>query len=212
MLQPTYPIFTERLALRPYEEGDLDALADMLRMPEVVRYLYWDVKSREEAAEMLTRRTTCGAIREVGDWLVLAVTLRESGTVLGDVILKWESQEHRQGEIGFVFHPDHHGKGYAAEASRVVLRLGFEDLGLHRIVGRCDARNSASAGLLRRLGMRPEAHLRQNEWVKGEWTDELIFAMLAEEWGAAGLGQGTTARSENLDAAPPWRSRLKAPG
>lgn len=182
MLHTTYPILTERLALRPYGDGDLEALYDMLRRPEVVRYLYWDVKSREEAAEMLATRVTCDALRAEGDWLVLAVTLRETGAVLGDVVLKWESREHRQGEIGFVFHPDHHGKGYAAEASRVLLRLGFDDLGLHRIVGRCDARNASSAALLERLGLRREAHLRENEWVKGEWTDELVYAMLAAEW------------------------------
>ena len=187
MLHPTYPILTERLALRPYGEGDLDALYDMVRRPEVVRYLYWDVHSREDAAGMLARRITCDAIRAEGDWLVLAVTLRETGAVLGDVVLKWESQEHRQGEIGFVFHPRSQGKGYAHEASREVLRLGFEYLGLHHIVGRCDARNTASSGLLERLGLRREAHLVQNEWVKGEWTDELIYAMLGSEWGAGAV-------------------------
>ncbi len=66
----------------------------------------------------------------------------------------------------------------------MLLSLGFEEMKLHRIVGRCDARNTASARLLERLGMRREAHLVQNEWVKGEWTDELIFAMLDGEWAA----------------------------
>jgi RimJ/RimL family protein N-acetyltransferase len=79
-------------------------------------------------------------------------------------------------------HPDHQGHGYATEATGLVLRLGFEELGLHRIVGRLDARNVASAGVLERLGMRREAHLRENEFVKGEWVDELVYAMLASEW------------------------------
>lgn len=184
MLHPTYPITTERLILRPYNDDDLDALAEMLRLPEVVRYLYWEVRDRDEAAAMLKGRTTSDAIRAVGDWLVLAVTLKESGTLLGDVVMKWESQEHRSGEIGFVFHPAHHGKGYAYEASQVLLRLGFAEMKLHRIVGRCDARNTASARLLERLGMRREAHMVENEWVKGEWTDELIYAMLDREWAA----------------------------
>ena len=53
---------------------------------------------------------------------------------------------------------------------------------LHRIAGRLDGRNVASAGVLRSLGMRQEAHLVENEWVKGEWTDEIVFAMLRDEW------------------------------
>jgi RimJ/RimL family protein N-acetyltransferase len=59
-------------------------------------------------------------------------------------------------------------------------------LGLHRILGRLDARNAASAKLLERLGMRREAHIVENEFVKGEWTDELLYALLAREWAARG--------------------------
>jgi RimJ/RimL family protein N-acetyltransferase len=65
-----------------------------------------------------------------------------------------------------------------------MLRLGFEEIGFHRIVGRMDARNAASAGVLERLGMRREAHLRENEFIKGEWADELVYAILASEWEA----------------------------
>ena len=63
-----------------------------------------------------------------------------------------------------------------------MLRIGFEEVGFHRIVGRLDARNAASAAVLERVGMRREAHLRENEFIKGEWADELIYAMLASEW------------------------------
>jgi RimJ/RimL family protein N-acetyltransferase len=102
--------------------------------------------------------------------------------MVGDVVLMYISEAHRQGEIGFVLHPNHQGHGYATEAAREMLRLGFERLGLHRIVGRLEARNAASAAVLERLGMRLEAHLHENEWVKGEWQSELVYAMLATEW------------------------------
>ncbi len=63
-----------------------------------------------------------------------------------------------------------------------MLRLGFEGLGLHRIVARIDERNESSVRLARRLGMRQEARLVRNEFFKGEWSTELDFAMLADEW------------------------------
>ena len=50
------------------------------------------------------------------------------------------------------------------------------------LAGRLDARNSASARVLERLGMRREALFRENELVKGEWTDELVYALLEDEW------------------------------
>lgn len=188
MLTPQLPIRTDRLLLRLYTEDDLDDVYDVQSQPEVARYLYWGPRDRDQARESLNMKIASSALRAEGDDLTLAVVLPETGKVIGDVLLVWTSREHRQGEIGYIFHPANGGRGYATEAAQVMLRLGFEELGLHRIVGRLDARNTASARVLERLGMRREAHLVQNEMVKGEWTDEMIYAILAEEWRARTAG------------------------
>ncbi|MFE0026124.1 GNAT family N-acetyltransferase [Amycolatopsis sp. NPDC059021] len=185
MLRPDYPITTERLLLRPFRPEDLDALNSFQSRADVARYLYWGPRSRAESAAALAKRVHSSTLSGEGQLLAVAVELASTGQLIGDLNLEYLSAEHRQGEIGFVFHPDHHGKGLAAEAATELLRLGFEDLGLHRIRGRCDGRNTASAALMERLGMRKEAHLRENEMVKGEWTDELVFAMLDHEWKAS---------------------------
>ena len=181
-MRPSYPLLTERLLLRPFADDDLDALYAIESREDVARYLYWGPRSRDEVREALQRRREMTAIDDERDAVRLAAVLRDSDTLIGDVSLQRVSREHRQGEIGFVMHPDHHGRGYATEAMLVLLRLGFEESGLHRIIGRCDGRNAASARLMERLGMRREAHFRENEFIKGEWTDELVYAMLAEEW------------------------------
>jgi RimJ/RimL family protein N-acetyltransferase len=98
-------------------------------------------------------------------------------------VLFMNSVEQRTGELGYVFHPESHGHGYAAEAAVELVRIGFEELGMHRIIARLDARNTGSINLLKRLGLRQEAHFVRNEYLKGEWTDELVFAMLHDEWG-----------------------------
>ena len=116
--------------------------------------------------------------------LAVAVTPLSGGRVLGEVMLMWRSQEHQQAELGFVFHPDFHGQGYAYEAAAAMLGLGYQEFGFHRIFARCDARNMASYKLLERLGLRREAHFLHNELVKGEWSDELQYALLQTEWAA----------------------------
>ena len=184
MVTPDLPIRTERLLLRLYTEDDLADVHDIQSRPEVTRYLYWGVRDRAQARGSLAMKIAASGLAEEGDNLTLAVVLPETGKVIGDVQLIWVSREHRQGEIGYVFHPGFGGHGYATEAAEVVLRLGFEAYGLHRIVGRLDARNNASARVLVRLGMRHEAHLVQNELVKGEWADEVVYAMLEDEWRA----------------------------
>ena len=175
-----FPITTPRLSLRPYVFDDLDALYDIQSLPEVTRYLMYGTRDRDQVREILEQRIRADGPER--DAVNLAVVLPDSGTLIGDVVLFLRNPEHRQGEIGYVFHPDHGGRGYATEAARVLLRLGFTDYGLHRIIGRLDARNTASARVLERLGMRREAHFVENEIVKGEWTDEVVYAMLEDEW------------------------------
>ncbi len=184
MLKPDYPIRTPRLILRPYTSDDYTALYDIQSRPEVTRYLLFDTRDREQARASLELKMAASELNDEGGNLTMAVVLPQTGVLIGDVTLFWLSRANRQGEIGYVFHPDHGGRGYATEAAQVMLRLGFEDLGLHRIIGRLDARNTASGRVLERLGMRREAHFVHNEFLKGEWTDEVVYAMLENEWRA----------------------------
>ncbi|WP_017589319.1 GNAT family N-acetyltransferase [Nocardiopsis ganjiahuensis] len=183
MIEIREPIRTARLSLRPFTEGDEDDMWEFESLPEVARFLFNEPRSREDNAAALAERRKQFALREGGDTLVLAVDL--DGKVIGYVLLGWVHEEHRQGEFGFVFHPGYQGKGYAAEAAVEMLRLGFEQLGLHRIHGRCDALNTSSAKLMERLGLRKEAHFVEAEIFKGRWGDELHYAMLAREWEAS---------------------------
>jgi len=186
VLRPDYPIRTERLTLRPFAAGDYDDLHRMTGDPDVVRYLYSEVHTPEETREALTRRMGQTALTEEGQWLVLAMEAAPEGEphVVGQVVLRWASVAHRQGELGFTLNPAYQGRGYAREASQAMLRLGFEGLGLHRIYAACDTRNEPSWGLLTRLGMRREAHFVEDEIFKGEYGDQYIYAMLDREWRA----------------------------
>lgn len=182
VLRPDHPIETPRLTLRPFTVDDLDDLYAYHSRPDVARYLYWEARDRAQARQALDSRIGRSSIVDEGDSLVLAVVWRQVGRVVGEVNLWWRSRTHRQGEIGFVFNPDYQGRGLATEAAQVMLELGFGGLGLHRIIGRCDPRNTASARLMERLGMRREAHLVHSEIFKGEWGDDLVYAMLDHEW------------------------------
>ncbi len=170
------PLELARTTLRELRIEDLPAYADMHARPEVARYLYWEPRTLDESRTSLERKIA----NSDSDSVNLAVTV--SGVFVGELNLHVFDAANRGAEIGFIFHPDHHGNGYAGESARALLAVAFEERGMHRVVGRCDARNTASAGLMRRLGMREEAHFRSNEFVKGEWCDEQVFAILETEW------------------------------
>ena len=184
MFEPEYPIRTERLRLRPYADGDVDALYAYQRLPETHRYLYTEPRTRPEVEALVAERAGSAVLVKVGQPITLVADLAQTGELVGDCVLFWRSEEHMQGEVGYVFNPAYGGRGLATEAVGALLRLGFEGLGLHRIAGHLDARNTASARVLERAGLRREAHLVENEFVKGEWTDELIYGILRSEWAA----------------------------
>ncbi|GLZ79081.1 N-acetyltransferase [Actinorhabdospora filicis] len=185
----TLRLRTERLDLRPFAATDLDEVHAYRRLPEVAAYLYTPVLSREQVAERLTERAGWTTLAGSGG-VNLAVVLRDKDAVIGEVNLVWYSEDNRAAELGYVFHPAFAGHGYASEAAAEILRYAFEEAGLHRVVGRCDAENTASWRLMERLGMRREAHFVRNEIMPyskdrdDPYVSELIYAMLGDEWRA----------------------------
>jgi RimJ/RimL family protein N-acetyltransferase len=186
--EPAWPLGTPRLLLRPFDPSDLEALHGIHGDEENARWLYNEARTLSETRALLGIKTEGRALRGEGQWLSAAVVLRTTGQLVGDVSLLWASAAHRQGELGFVFHRAHQGNGYATEAARPMLAFAFETLGLHRVAARLEPRNRGSARVLEKLGMRCEAHLVENEWVKGEWQSELVYAVLAREWRDASAG------------------------
>jgi len=184
MPSTSFPMETVRLLLRPFEEDDFDALFELRSSPDVTRYIYWGPESEPEVRDALAKRIASRAIEVEGDVIGLAVVRKGAGDMIGDIILRFVSAEHRTAELGFIVHPRHHGRGYATEAGHRMLGVAFDDLQMHRVIGRTEARNVASARVLEKLRMRREAHFVENEFVKGEWQSELVFAILDREWRA----------------------------
>jgi RimJ/RimL family protein N-acetyltransferase len=172
---------TARLRVRPYAAEDLAEHLDLHSREDVVRYLPWDVRDEEACAAAIERSQKL-VWADNGDSVNLGAFDKESGRLVGEFIIMLRSVEHGGGEVGYVVHPDFHGRGLAAEGASAMLQLAFDELRMHRMIARLDTRNVASVRVLERLGMRREAHLRQNEWFKGEWSDEYDYALLADEW------------------------------
>jgi len=195
--EPSYPVLTERLLLRPLQlPTDLEPMLAYRSREDVCRYIPPVPATLDSLtaafADPERRRST---LTDQGQHLQLVVVRRDTGELVGDLIVFLHSLEHQSGEIGYVFHPDHHGQGYATEAAAALLTLCFEGLDLHRVTARIDERNPASAAVLRRIGMRQEAVLVENEWFKGEWSTEIDFALLQREWRAQ-REQGPVERGE----------------
>lgn len=179
---PDYPLVTERLSLRPFTRGDVDAVFAYRRLEAVARYLFDGPMSHESCTEVVAQRTCQINLVEEGDRIVLAIDRQSDGQLLGEVSLILRNAVSRQAELGYILHPDHQGHGYATEAARALIDLAFTRYSLHRVYACCASANVASYRVMERLGMRREAHLRENIFVKGAWEEELVYAVLEQEW------------------------------
>jgi len=170
---------TPRLVLRRFRAEDAAPLAAYRSDPSVARYQSWSPPVSTDAAVRIVRALSVGSPERPG-WFQYAVELKAEQGLVGDVGVRLH-QNLMQAEIGFTLAGDRQGHGYAAEAAGAVLDDLFGRRRLHRVSAECDARNTRSARLLRRLGFVQEGLLRQATWIKGEWTDDLLFGLLASE-------------------------------
>ncbi len=176
-------IKTDRLTLREVCDEDFDAVYAYASDPEVVTFMTWGPSTPEETRGFLARaQALAAAVPRVG--YELAVVRRSDGRLLGGVGLNRDQAGSSRAMLGYCYHRDAWGYGYATEAARAVLRFGFEELGLHRVWAGCDPENLGSVRVLTKLGMTQEARLRQDSLVQGEWRDALIFGILRDEWRA----------------------------
>lgn len=178
---PNLPVSTDRLTLRPFAEDDFEAYAAYQSLPSVYEFLY-STPLEGDALREKFKRVLEAPFQADGDAFRLAVVRNGDAAVIGQVLLQLASQAALQAEVGYIFNPAFSGKGYATEAVRAMIDLGFSAFGFHRIFARLDTRNAGSVGVVERLGLRREAHLLQNDRFNGVWGDEYIYAVLASEW------------------------------
>ena len=174
-------LVTTRLRIDALPPADAEALFACRADPVVARYQGW------YPADLAAARAFIDAQPQLPShgWFQRAIRLREDGTLIGDLGLNLPEEAGDSVEFGVSITPMRQGRGYADEAVRAVFDHVFSKLGRHRIHASVDPRNLACMALLRALGMRQEAHHRENLCLRGEWVDDVIFAMLSRDWPSA---------------------------
>lgn len=171
---------TPRLVLRRLRAEDLDALVAYRSDPEVARYQSWSDYDAERGQKLIESMQG----RQPGEpgWFQFAIALKDTDALIGDCALRTDEYDTRLGEIGFTLSRQHQGRGLGTEAVRALLGYVFGTLNLHRVMAVTDAKNTAAATVLERVGMRREGHFIENTFFKGAWGDEFLYALLGREW------------------------------
>jgi aminoglycoside 6'-N-acetyltransferase len=174
---------TERLTIRRFQPSDVSAFAAYRNDPDVARYQSWSAPLQDGEAQRLVSLLADGDPSAPG-WFQYALEDSAQGVLVGDIGVNLHDNG-MQAEIGFTLARQWQGRGYAFEGVSRILEHLFAERKLHRISAECDARNAASVHLLERLGFAREGLRRETTWIKGEWTDDLLYGLLARDWHSA---------------------------
>jgi len=172
---------TPRLCLREFVASDWPAVLAYQSDPRYLTYYPWTGRTEADVRDFVNRFLTWQAAQPRLKFQ-LALTLRDGGSLIGNCGIRLSEAGARSAELGYELAPQQWGHGYATEAARAMVSLGFETLGLHRIWGECVPENVASRRVMEKLGMKCEARLRQTQRFKGRWWDTLVYAVLEDEW------------------------------
>lgn len=178
---PELTIVTERLVLGSLLSHDAPRLFEYRSAPDVCRYQFWEPRSVQEAEEFI-ERSRSDSFETPDVWHQLAIRLQDGDQLIGDVGVHFPGDPPLQAEFGITLAPEYQGQGLAREALLGLLDHLFTVMSRHRVFASVDPRNGPSVALLERVGMRREAHFRQSLWFKGEWADDLVYALLDSEW------------------------------
>jgi aminoglycoside 6'-N-acetyltransferase len=173
---------SERLVIRRFGVEDVASFAAYRSEPATARYQSWATPFSQAQASSFIESLQSAHPDSPGAWFQFAVVEAATGVHIGDVAAGVDSDDPRVATIGVTLTTSARGKGYAGEALAWLLDYLFVDRQKHRVTADCDVRNSGAAALLDHLRMRREAHHLQSTWWKGEWVDEYVYALLAEEW------------------------------
>ncbi len=175
---------TERLIIRPVIIDDKESMYRYRSNPDTNKYLSLIPKTVEDVAAFIDK--TSKDINVPGTWFQFVLIERASNVLIGDIGVHFlmSDPENKQVEIGYTLDMEFRGKGYASEALKIIINYVISTLNKHRIIASIDPLNVDSIKLVERLGFRKEAHFVKSLFFHGKWVDDLVYAMLGEEWKA----------------------------
>jgi len=181
-----YPISrcSPRLELRELTPEDIGPVFAIYGSPQATEHLSFEPRSRDQVHELVTR-SIASATADPRDEYALAVIERASSELIGFSRLATDPHQPRGATFGFALRPASWGIGYGIETVRLLLGLGFEELGLHRIWGARSPLNEASARTMQAAGMVEEGRIREHICKAGAWRDSIVHAIIDHEWNDA---------------------------
>ena len=174
------PVLTgKRVALRELRASDAASLFAMLTTEEVSRFIS-PPPSTVEGFERFIAWTI--RQRAAGSYVCFAVTVPGFDTAIGIFQIRETEPGFGTAEWGFAIGSPFWGTGVFQEGAELVVDFAFNTVGVHRLEARSAVRNGRGNGALQKIGAVQEGVLRKSFVRNGEQLDQVLWAILDEDW------------------------------
>lgn len=146
----TPPIRTERLTLRPLEMSDLETTHQYARDIDNTQFMIFLPNRTIQETNQFLQRVVDEWRKDVPSFYEFAIIHQTKH--IGAVSV-WLDESGQEGELGWILHKAHQGKGYASEAARAILDFAVHRLKVKKVVAHCDARNLPSCRVMQKIGL-----------------------------------------------------------
>jgi [ribosomal protein S5]-alanine N-acetyltransferase len=175
------PIFeTERIRLRPLSTRDASQVFEYASEPDVAQFVTWE-HHRTLSDSMHFLRVVTHQYKEgiASPW---GIVYKEENKLIGTGGYHWWLKEHSSAEFGYAISSKYWNKGLMTEALKVIIKFGFDVMGLNRIEAKCYPENIASEKVLIKCGLSCEGTIRESVFIKGKFRDLKLFSILRTEY------------------------------
>ncbi|NQY36611.1 MAG: GNAT family N-acetyltransferase [Alteromonadaceae bacterium] len=171
---------TDNIYLRVAKLSDFPAIKSYRQNVENCRYIRpaENDKKTMEIVENLTKPWKF----EQGMWNGLVICLTGEDTVIGEIVFNIENCEDQRAEIGCRISETVAGRGVCTQAAKLLIDYLFTEIGLYKLVAKCDPRKTASYRVMEKLGFKREAFFKGHYLMGDEWTDQYDYGLLASQW------------------------------
>ena len=172
---------TDRLILRGIRLSDAKSMLEYRSNPKIYEFQYWKPKTLQDVEDFIC--TKISIMPNIPNtWYQVGIFSKESNELVGDIGIHFIESDNLEVEIGYTLSTRYQGRGYATEAIISVISYLFDNFNKHRIIASVDPENTKSIALLERIGLRKEAHFKKSIWFNEKWADDIVYAILEEEW------------------------------
>ncbi len=168
----------ERIDLRTVEKDDIEFLKSNINDPKVRKDLGQYRPYNRDKEEEFVENISSGK----EDQVHLLITDSEDGERIGVISLFEINKKSGNAEIGLWITPEHQEEGFGTEATKLIVKYGFDELRMHRLSARVFDDNPKSINIWEKLNFKKEGIIREGSFKDGKYVNVLIYGILKKEW------------------------------